>query len=199
LPEASRPFVENNQYNINYASQGKTFLNLNEENLSLGDLQIAAAHKLIDDESTAISVWASLKLPTGNKNKATGNGSVDASVWLAINKKLADNWRLNINAGSTILGTDEYQGITLSDYAAYGHVMLGWILTDSINLKLQLQGHSRYYDNSRLRILGSTHLLTFGGTIKINNCHYLDIAMSEDIKLGASPDASLLLSWQNTC
>jgi hypothetical protein len=199
LPEASRPFVENNLYNINYASQGKTFLSLNDTNLSLGDLQIAAARKLVDNESTAISVWTSLKLPTGNKNKITGSGSADASAWLAINQKLADNWLLNINAGTTILGSNTYKDITLSDYTVYGHVMLGWIVTDSISLKVQLQGHSSYYDDSQLRILGSTHLLTFGGTIKINHCHYFDIAMTEDIKLGASPDASLLLSWRNTC
>jgi len=197
LPEANRPFIENNQYDINYVSQGKTFLDLNEANLSLGDLQIATARKLIANESTAISVWASLKLPTGNKNKITGNGAADVSAWLAINQKIADNWRLNINAGTTILGTDEYQDMPLSDYAVHGHVMLGWILTESISLKVQLQGHSRYYDDSQLRILGSTHLLTFGGTIKINNCHYFDIAMSEDIKLGASPDASLLFSWRS--
>ena len=199
LPEANRPFVENNQYDINYASQGKTFLNLNETNFSPGDLQIAVARKLINDESTTISIWAALKLPTGNKNKVTSNGAADVSAWLAINQKLANNWRLNINAGTTILGTDKYKGIDLSDNAIYGHVMLGWIVTDSINLKAQLQGHSGYYDNSRLKILGSTYLLTFGGTIKINNCHYFDIAMSEDIKLGASPDASLLLSWRNFC
>ncbi len=199
LPEANRPFVENNQYDINYASQGKTFLNLNETNFSPGDLQIAVARKLINDESTTISIWAALKLPTGNKNKVTSNGAADVSAWLAINQKLANNWRLNINAGTTILGTDKYKGIDLSDNTIYGHVMLGWIVTDSINLKAQLQGHSGYYDNSRLKILGSTYLLTFGGTIKINNCHYFDIAMSEDIKLGASPDASLLLSWRNFC
>lgn len=199
LPEANRPFVENNQYNINYVSQGKTFLNLNETNLSLGDLQIVAARKLINEESTTISIWTALKLPTGNKSKVTSNGAADVSAWLAINQKIADDWLLNINAGTTILGANEYQDIVLSDYTVYGHVMLGWIVTDSINLKIQLQGHSSYYDDSRLRILGSTHLITFGGTIKINNCHHFDIAMSEDIKLGASPDASLLLSWQNFC
>jgi hypothetical protein len=197
LPEANRPFVARNQYNIDYTSQGQALIKLDETNTSFGDLQITAAYKLIENETTAVSVWTSLKLPTGNKNKLTSNGVTDISAWLALNQKLTDSWLLNLNAGAAILGADDYQDIPLSDYAVYGHVMLGWLLNDTINLKAQLQGHTSYYDKSQLKILGSTYLITFGGTIKIKNCHYLDIAMSEDIKTGGSPDASLLISWRS--
>ncbi|NOQ87476.1 MAG: hypothetical protein GQ550_01000, partial [Gammaproteobacteria bacterium] len=63
--------------------------------------------------------------------------------------------------------------------------------------KLQFQGHTSYYDQSQLTILGDTYFLTFGGTITINQCNQLDIAMSEDIKVNASPDASLVISWRS--
>ncbi len=122
---------------------------------------------------------------------------LDISAWLALNQKLNDNWLLNFNTGVVVLGKDNYQDIPLSDYAVYGHAMLGWRLTDSINLKAQLQGHTSYYDESQLNILGSTYLLTFGGTVKINNCHQLDIAVSEDVKIDASPDASFLINWRS--
>lgn len=75
--------------------------------------------------------------------------------------------------------------------------MLGWLVSDSINLKLQLQGHTSYYEDSQLQILGDTYFLTFGGSIKINQCNQLDIAMSEDINVGASPDVSLLINWRS--
>ena len=75
--------------------------------------------------------------------------------------------------------------------------MIGWLVTDNINLKLQLQGHTSYYDQSQLTILGNTHFLTFGGTITINQCNQLDFAVSEDIKVNASPDASFLVSWRS--
>ena len=75
--------------------------------------------------------------------------------------------------------------------------MLGWLITENVNLKLQLQGHTSYYDQSQLKILGDTYFLTIGGAITINQCNQLDIAVSEDIKVSASPDASFLISWRH--
>lgn len=196
LPEASRPFVTQDQYQINYSLRDRTLVDLNDSSTSLGDLQLAAARSLIDNEDTTMSLWGSLKLPTGDKNKLSSNGAVDVSAWLALNQKLTDDWLLNINTGIVLLGTDDYQGIPVSNTAAYGHIMLGWLATDSINAKVQLQGHTSYFDESQLKILGNTYLLTFGGTIKINRCQQLDIAVSEDIKVEASPDVSFLITWR---
>ena len=197
LPRANRPFVEHNQYDIQYAYQSQTLLDLNETSTTLGDIQIAIARSLIENSSTTMSLWASVKLPTGNEDKLTSNGATDLSAWLALNQQLSENWVMNLNTGAVILGTDHYKNIPLSDYALYGHAMLGWSVTDNINLKLQLQGHTSYYDQSQLTILGNTYLLTFGGTITLNQCNQLDIAASEDIKVNASPDASFLISWRS--
>jgi hypothetical protein len=196
LPRGYRPLVENNQYDIHYSSQTQTLVNLDEASTSLGDIQIAVARTLIARENTQLSMWASLKLPTGDKSKLTSNGATDVSAWIAINQQLAENWRVNVNAGAVVLGEDSYQNIPLSDYALYGNLTLGWIVTDNLGLKLQLQGHTSYYDKSQLDILGDTYFLTFGATIKVNQCHQLDFAMNEDIKVDSSPDASLLLSWR---
>jgi len=197
LPRGKRPFVENNQYNIQYANQSQMLVELNEASSTLGDMQIAIARSLIENNSTTMSLWANLKLPTGSENKLTSNGATDFSAWLALNQQLSENWVMNLNTGAVILGADSYKNIPLSDYALYGHVMLGWLVTDNINLKLQLQGHTSYYEQSQLIILGNAYLLTFGGSISINQCNQLDIAMSEDIKVDTSPDISLLISWRS--
>lgn len=189
--------MENNQYDISYVFQNQVLINPDKDSTTLGDLQIAAAHSLIENESTTMSMWTSLKLPTGDKNKLSSNGAIDISAWLALNQKLTTDWLLNINAGGAILGTDDYQNIPVSDQVIFGHIMLGWLLTDAINLKLQLQGHTSYYEQSQLKILGNTYFLTFGGSIKINRCQQLDIAMSEDLKVEASPDVSLLITWRS--
>ena len=197
LPRGNRPSVEHNQYDIQYAYQSKTLVDLNEASTTLGDIQIAFARALIENSSTTMSLWASLKLPTGNEDKLTSNGATDLSAWLALNQQLSEHWVMNLNTGAVVLGADDYKSIPLSDYALYGHVMLGWMITDNINLKLQLQGHTSYYEQSQLTILGDTYFLTFGGTITINQCNQLDFAMSEDIKVDASPDASLIISWRS--
>ncbi|RKZ62066.1 MAG: hypothetical protein DRQ44_11315 [Gammaproteobacteria bacterium] len=197
LPRANRPLVEDNQYDIQYAYQSQTLVDLNESSTTLGDIQLAIARSLIENNSTTMSLWASVKLPTGNEDKLTSNGATDLSAWLALNQQLSENWVINLNTGAVILGSNNYKNIPLSDYALYGHIMLGWLVTDNINLKLQLQGHSSYYEQSQLAILGNTYFLTFGGTLTLNQCNQLDFALSEDIKVEASPDASFLISWRS--
>jgi len=197
LPDGKRPFVERDQYDLRYTSQSQTLVNINEASSSLGDIQIALARTLIETNDTTMSLWASLKLPTGDEDKLAGNGASDVSAWLALNRRLSQNWVINLNTGAVILGSGSYQDVPLSDYALYGHVMLGWSASENINLKVQLQGHTSYYEKSRLDMLGDTYLLSFGGSIKINQCNQIDIAFSEDIKVEASPDASLLFSWRS--
>lgn len=197
MPRGNRPFVEHDQYDIQYEYQSQSIINLDEKSTSLGDMQIAIARSIIEGDNTAMSAWMSLKLPTGDEDKMTGSGATDLSAWLALNQQLSDSWLINLNAGTVVLGSDNYRNIPLSDFAVYGHVVLGWLVTDNIDLKLQLQGHTSYYDQSQLIILSDTYFLTFGGSIKINQCNQIDVAMSEDIKVDASPDASLVISWRS--
>ena len=197
LPRANRPFIEDNQYHINYTSGTQSLVDLNEASTTLGDIQIAAARSLINNNNTSLSLWAGLKLATGDKNKLSSSGATDFSTWLALNQRLADNWLINLNAGLVILGNDHYQNMPLSDSAVYGHLMLGWLVMDRLSLKIQLQGHTSYYDQSQLTILGDSYFLSFGTSIKFNQCQQLDIAFSEDIKVNASPDASLLVNWRS--
>lgn len=197
LPLGKRPLVEDNQYDVGYVYQSQSAVQLNESSLSLGDVQIEAGHTLINSSTTDLSIWAALKLPTGSASKLGGSGATDISAWLAMNQQLARHWLINLNAGTVLPGENSYQDIPLSDHVLYGHIMLAWLTTDSISLKLQLQGHTSYYDKSQLNILGDTLFLSFGGAYNISSCQQLDFAFSEDIKVDASPDASLLISWRS--
>lgn len=202
MRRGNRPNVEHNQYDIQYSYLSQSPVDLDEASTSLGDIQLAVSRSILENNTSSMSLWASLKLPTGDEGKLTSNGAADVSAWLALNQQLSENWLLNLNAGVVILGAKDYKSIPLSAYALYGHAMLGWLVSENINLKLQLQAHSSYYDQSQLYILGDTYLLTFGGTININQCNLLDLAFSEDIKVDSSPDASLVISWRyytSTC
>ncbi len=197
LPRANRPLIEDNQYSVNYQNKNSPLFDLNKSSATLGDIQIAIARSLIKRRQTTLSLWGSLKLPTGDENKLSSNGATDFSVWLALNQQLQQNWLINMNTGIVILGKDEFQHIPLADHVLYGHIMLAWIATDDVHLKVQLQGHTSYYDDSQLKILGNSYFLTFGSSIKINQCNQLDLAVSEDIKVNASPDASFLINWRH--
>ena len=197
MDRGSRPYVEDNQYRINYEYQNQTLVDLEDNSTNIGDIQLAIAHTLKDEKDSSMSVWVSLKLPTGDEDYLSGSGATDISACLAMNRAISPNWRLNLNAGTVVLGQDYFNDIAVSDFTLYGYAMLNWLLTEGLSLKLQLEAHSSYYDNSELKILGDTALLTFGGTIDINQCQHIDIAMTEDIIIDASPDASLIISWHH--
>lgn len=197
LPRANRPLVEHDQYSIQYINQAQTQINLDETSTSLGDIQLALAHSLIEKESTQLSLWAGLKLPSGDENKLSGSGATDVSAWLALNQQLAENWLTNLNLGAVVPGGNNYQKMPLAEQVLYGHIMLGWLASDHINIKIQLQGHTSYYDQSQLKMLSDTYFISFGGTLKINSCQQLDIAFNEDIKVDSTPDASLLINWRS--
>ncbi len=197
LPDGKRPLVASDQYNVQYSNNSQTAIRLDEASTTLGDIQIAVARSLVENNDTTISLWGSLKLPTGNEDKLTGNGATDVAAWLAVNQRLSENGVINLNGGAMMPGANSYKNMPLADYVLYGHIMLGLAASENINLKVQLQGHSSYYQQSQLNVLGNVYILSFGGSIKINQCNQLDIAFSEDIKVEASPDASLLFSWRS--
>lgn len=197
LERGNRPYVDDNQLQVYYRYLDQATVDLNQSSTTIGDIQLAIARTLKQDSNSSLSIWAGIKLPTGDEDYLSGSGATDVSAWFAMNQSISRSWFLNLNAGAVLLGQDNFNGIPLADYTVYGHAMLNWLLTEGFSLKLQLQGHSSYYDDSQLTILGDTAFLVFGGTIAINQCQQLDIAMNEDIIVNASPDASLIISWHH--
>jgi hypothetical protein len=197
LNRGNRPYADDNQLQVYYRYHDEALVDLDDSSTTLGDVQLAVARLLKEDNHSSMSFWAGIKLPTGDEDYLSGSGATDVSAWFAMNQAISQDWFLNFNAGAVFLGQDDFNGVPLADYTFYGHAMLNWLLIEGFSLKLQLQGHSSYYDESQLTILGDTAFLTFGGTIKINQCQQIDIAMSEDIIVDASPDASLIISWHH--
>lgn len=201
LPQGNRPGIPDNQYQINRTENTRVLTNLEASSTGIGDLQLSLGHQISSSEQSCLSVWTSLKLPTGDADKLNGNDAIDLSAWIALNKKPGENWRLNTNAGLVlpaivVTGDETATNTDISSYVLFGYMMLAWQPLDILSLKVQLEAHSSYYKNSALRILGSTYLATFGGTVHINQCNSINLAFSEDIKVDASPDISFLLGWQ---
>ena len=201
LPQANRPNVENNQYRIQHDRNGRTLTELAASDAGIGDLQLGLGHMLYTTSQSRLSLWTGLKLPTGSTSMLNSNGAVDASFWLAANYRVGKHWSVNSNAGLVlpalvVTGKRSPYNDALASQALFGHIMLAWQAVDWLDVKIQLEGHTSYYDDSKLRLLGSTYVTTFGGAIHINQCNTLDIAISEDVKVEASPDVSFLFGWR---
>ncbi len=197
LPRANRPDVADDQFRLSYASNGISRLDMNSSTSGLGDLQLGLGRHIHESPDHALSLWAAIDIPVGDKNEITGNEDLDYSLWLAGSSKVGELSELDTNLGVVLPGDSVLAGLETQDLVFFGHVGTHLGLNRRLALKLQLAGHSGYYKDTSMDLLGSAVIIVFGGAINFGKCSTLDIGFSEDIQAGSSPDASLLISWKS--
>ena len=198
LPRASRPLVADNQFQIFYDRNGQTLVNLDTSDSGLGDIQIALSRNIIKNQNSALSLWISADLPTGDQSSLTGNDSSDLSLWLAGDYRFHPEWSIDANIGVLLPGENQIETLVIEDQVLFAYAGIEWKAHDAFDLRIQLNGHSSFYSNSDLELLGAAYNITFGGRIHVGDCSDFDIAVSEDIKVGATPDVSFLFSWKSS-
>ncbi len=197
LPRANRPDVENDQFRLFYSNNGTTSIDLNTSQSGIADVQLGLGRSLYQTSQHALSVWASIDVPVGDTNKLTGNEDLDYSFWLAGSSKLGERSVFDTNFGVVLPGDSVLTGLETENHVLFGHAGAHIALNPTFALKLQLAGHSGYYQDTALNFLGSALIVVFGGSINTGRCSAIDIGFSEDIKAGASPDIGLLISWKS--
>ncbi len=87
----------NNEFAYEVRNNGQLMIR-GETGTGLGDIRLTAK-KMIFTADPAVSVSASLELPTGDASKGYGNGSVDAGLSVLVDKRLGENLMSYFNAG----------------------------------------------------------------------------------------------------
>ena len=197
LPRSNRPEIADDLFNIFYTNAGSTSIFVNSSTTGIGDGLLGLGYSIYQDSESAISAWAAIDLPLGDRNKLTGNDDLDYSFWMAGSTAIGKSALFDANLGVVLPGDSVLAGLETEDLVAFGHTAAHFFLNPTIALKLQLAGHTGYYENTSLEFLGSALIIVFGGSINTGRCSAIDIGFSEDIDVGASPDASLLISWRS--
>lgn len=197
LPRSNRPEIADDLFNIFYANAGSTSIFVNSSTTGIGDGLLGLGYSVYQDSESAISAWAAIDLPLGDRNKLTGNDDLDYSFWMAGSTAVGRSALFDTNLGVVLPGDSVLAGLETEDLVAFGHAAAHFFINPTIALKLQLAGHTGYYENTSLEFLGSALIIVFGGSINAGRCSAIDIGFSEDIDVGASPDASLLISWRS--
>ncbi len=202
LPQGQRPGAPKGGLGFAYARDGRQRLEMDEAGLSLGDLRFTGGWQLYNDggdNPVALALRGSLKVPTGSSSRLTGSGGTDMALWLtgSSDYALPGKWgHATIFAAGGGLATSDGQVLKEQrrNLVGFGTLGFGWSPADSFALKAQLSGHSAFYRDSEFSELSSGAMqAVFGGTVAFSPRTTLDIALSEDITVGASPDVALHL------
>jgi hypothetical protein len=187
-----------NQINYQVTDNGTETYALNEPRSGLGDIRFSAAIPLLRNDTESkryLAIRSMLKLPTGESNDLLGSGGTDLSLGLAYSdyellSKL--NIILSAHAGLLYLGDAEVLESLQNHYAGYGGLFANWHALRWLDLKLQLDVHSAFYD-SELKQLGSSLQLLGGAAVKLPGEIYLDFGISEQLITDATPDVGFYL------
>ena len=194
LKEGMRPYVETNQFQIYVRDGDNTLIDLQTSQTGLADMQIQLGTQLFSQADRATSLWASLKLPTGDSAKLTGSGATDVALWLATQTQLnPDTWLYADFGGLYMRDTDVLKPLH-KHTAWFANLGISYTYNELLQFKTQIDTHTALY-NTPLNFLGTAIQLTFGGSIILDKENRFDIAISEDIKTESSPDVTFNISW----
>jgi long-subunit fatty acid transport protein len=74
-----------------------------------------------------------------------------------------------------------------------GALTFDYRFSPALALTLQFDGHTAAFSDSHLPLLGSAWIMTLGGEYRWRSHWYLQLGVSEDIKVEASPDVNFVL------
>lgn len=191
LSNSQRNQSPSNVLEYHYRRDGETVMAIAEPANGLGDMRLFAARKLRHNSDGALSLHASLKLPTGSAADLHGSGAADLALSAAhLRERWLSRWRLStaLNGGLLLLGKSDRFAAIQRDAVLFGSGAIIWDSGRMIDLKAQLDLHTSFY-RSELDQLGTDTLqLTVGGSIHFDPDTRLDLGVGENLFTDTTPD-----------
>ncbi|HEX5057600.1 MAG TPA: DUF3187 family protein [Gammaproteobacteria bacterium] len=194
LSAGERPTQPRDRLLYSIQRNGDQLLYVDSERSGMGDLQLILNRQLRRSDRSAWSLAGGVKAPTGDSAQLTGSGSADASVWTAGWWRLEDDMEASASAGLLFPGESDVLTRYQTNQVAFGHAGLQWQVWQPTMVKLQLDWHTRFYENMDSAFVGDVLQLSFGGAWRPSENTGLDFTLTEDIKVDASPDATFNIS-----
>jgi hypothetical protein len=193
LPQGGRNTAPHNRLNYFYQRNGVTRLSLTESSDGIGDVRVTAGWQQADiGLSTRLSFRGSLSLPTGDSDQLQGSGAAELALWASAQRDQSFfkfPGTLFGGGGVLLMGKGDVLANQQRPVAAFGSVGAGARVLPWMSLKLQADFHSAIYEKSSLtQINANAAQLLMGGDLQIGKHTQLDLMVSEDITVHASPD-----------
>lgn len=191
LPDGARSQLPSDDINITYVTDRSRQLNMTSSASGLADVEASLGYDVVASDSSALTAWLNVKLPTGEADKLTGSGATDVSLILAGEQRLSGRWSAFGQASVTWLGDGELLAYRQESMVWSGLAGLGWRAWRGLSLKAQVDAHTAAFD-SELAFLSEAIVLTVGGDYRFASGWRLDLGVSEDIAVERSPDVVFL-------
>ena len=194
LPEGSRDRLPEDQLLIEFREGATTMLRFDESSSGIGDLSAAVGYQLQASDRSAIAAWLTVKAPTGSADDLTGSGATDVAVTLSGQSQLAEHWQLFGQSSVAWLGEGD---VLPEQQESFAWTLMGgltWNAWRRLDLTMQVEANSRLYDGLHSDFEGDAIVLTFGGAWRTAGGWRFDVAVSEDVQAGASPDVNFVLA-----
>ena len=198
LPDGNRNLRGEDELRYIYKAASETKYLLNTTYNGLGDIQIGVSRHF--GAVRSLTLRAELKLPTGDSNTLTGSGATDFALSL-----LTETGRefkgapagLYWGVGLLRVGKSEVFAGRNRDWAAFGIAGGGWQPFAQLGFKAQLDAHTSLYSSSLDKLGGGSIQASLGGWWEWKPGRILELAMSEDVVVRASPDVVIQVgvSW----
>jgi hypothetical protein len=194
LPNGSRDKYAQDLMRLQYQRDGQLLIDESDAISGVTDAQVAFQYAL--SEESALNVF--VNLPTGDNDTVLGSGSADVGVSWQGTHTSESGWQTSTQVGAVALGDSGVLEAEVRSAAAFGQVAFAWPVSEQVVLKLQVDAHTAYYDSPLSPLGKHAVMLGMGGSVLLGRQWQLDIMVSEDIAVEASPDVGLhmRLSWR---
>jgi len=198
LPDQGRTGVPRDRFQVSALYQGQEIYHLQDNEPLLGDVPISVGWSVTSPQGDCpgLLLRAGLELPTGDPERGSGNGQLDAALGVA------SSWPLSFGslhgfAQHSFAGTPPAArrlGLDYRDVSSAG-LAVEFGLTDDLSALVQSE-----WETSTLAQLGlgsatgDQWLLWLGGRLLLRPDLHLEVAIGEDLQGFASSDVTFWLS-----
>lgn len=199
LTNSQRNQSPSNTLKYEYRHNGVVVMGFSESNNGVGDLRLFAARELYHTPEEALSLHATLKLPTGDADQLHGSGAADLALSAAhMKERWLSRWRLStlLNGGVLLLGESDRFSERQRNAVLFGSTGIIWDSHGLIDLKAQLDVHSAFYRSDLEQLGSNTIQLTVGGSIHFSPAARLDLGVGENLFTDTTPDFLINIAFR---
>ena len=180
----TRPY---NDFLYDVKKDGMPLIEGDNGRAGFGDVRLTLKKKITGTDPV-VSILADVELPTGNARVGYGNGSVDSSLAMLLDKDLGTETKLYANLGVVFPGDlKAFQTVGLDNfiYAGAGIEALVW---PHVNLLAQLMVQTSPYPHTGISQIDNTGMILVLGGRYYTDTGSFELSLTEDPNTSGAPD-----------